>query len=227
MENVKLDKNKQKTIKVLSKIISVIAQILKVITVIGGVCVILAMIVVPIVFRKIDIKDNSITIDNKLTIDIVEEENAFSFKYKDEVIATEQDEEAILEFKEWVNNNSKTKLVGYIEVLCLVGLITLALTFMVFRHLHKLFKNIHDGDTPFTLENVDHIKRIAYFLIAIIVIPAIIAGISEIIFEKDLNMQIETVGLIQILFLFSMAYIFEYGYQIQLDSKGKMYGDSE
>ncbi len=28
-----------------------------------------------------------------------------------------------------------------------------------------------------------------------------------------------------ILFLFSMAYIFEYGYEIQEDSKGKMYND--
>lgn len=31
--------------------------------------------------------------------------------------------------------------------------------------------------------------------------------------------------LVYILFLYTMSYIFEYGYEIQLDSNGKMYGD--
>ena len=31
----------------------------------------------------------------------------------------------------------------------------------------------------------------------------------------------------EILFMFVLAYIFEYGYEIQLDSKGKMYGQEK
>ncbi len=41
----------------------------------------------------------------------------------------------------------------------------------------------------------------------------------------DLNIEFELFNLIEILFLFSIAYIFQYGYEIQLDSKGKMYGN--
>ena len=43
---------------------------------------------------------------------------------------------------------------------------------------------------------------------------------------ENLEIGFETFDLVYILFLFSMAIIFEYGYEIQLDSKGKMYGDN-
>ena len=32
-------------------------------------------------------------------------------------------------------------------------------------------------------------------------------------------------SILEILIIFSMSYIFEYGYEIQKDSKGKMYGN--
>ena len=41
----------------------------------------------------------------------------------------------------------------------------------------------------------------------------------------DLDVDFELLSLVEILFLFSIAYIFQYGYEIQLDSKGKMYGE--
>lgn len=43
--------------------------------------------------------------------------------------------------------------------------------------------------------------------------------------SETLGIGFEMMDLIYILFLFSMSYIFEYGYMIQLDSKGKMYGE--
>ena len=42
---------------------------------------------------------------------------------------------------------------------------------------------------------------------------------------KNTGIDLGTFNFIEILFLFAMAYIFEYGYEIQLDSKGKMYGE--
>lgn len=51
--------------------------------------------------------------------------------------------------------------------------------------------------------------------------------IFESVLKTDLDVGFELYNAVEILFLFSMAYIFEYGYEIQLDSKGKIYGDEE
>ena len=40
-----------------------------------------------------------------------------------------------------------------------------------------------------------------------------------------MNVGIELMDFILVLIIFSMAYVFEYGYEIQLDSRGKMYGN--
>ena len=221
------DEKKEKIIKGLSKAISIISQIIKVFTIIGAVFIVFAMVIVPIVFSKIEIKDNSIIFDKKASISLTDDDKGFSFKYKDEVISTEENPSLVLAFKEWANNNSKNTILTYIELACFLGLISLAITYMVFRRLRKLFNNIHDGDTPFTLENVEHIKRIAYLLIASIVIPSVVGGIFSGILNKNLDINMGFGGVIEILFLFSMAYIFEYGYQLQLKSKEKMYTDLE
>ncbi|MDE6292329.1 MAG: hypothetical protein K2L98_01465, partial [Bacilli bacterium] len=91
--------------------------------------------------------------------------------------------------------------------------------------LMSLFDNIHKGDTPFTLENVNYIKKMAYLMIAITLLPNILGVIFEVILGADLDVGLELYSLIEILFMFSIAYIFQYGYEIQLDSKGRMYGD--
>ena len=62
-------------------------------------------------------------------------------------------------------------------------------------------------------------------MIVAIISPSISGTVVEGILHVDLNVGIEIFNLIEILFLFSIAYIFEYGYEIQLDTKGRMYGD--
>ena len=225
MSAVKFKKEKQKKVKVLSKIISVVALLGKVCTLIAMPCIVLAMIIVPILISKINIKNDSIVIDGKEADDIVEEEDGLKLKYKDQTLIVEDNQEQILLFKDIMNNNSKESIIAYLELSCVVGLICLGLMLMVFRHLQKLFRNIYGGDTPFTLENVDHIKKMAYCLIVVIVVPFIGGIISDIVFNRDLGVQLEVIDWIQILFLFILAYIFEYGYEIQLESKEKMYGN--
>ena len=61
--------------------------------------------------------------------------------------------------------------------------------------------------------------------IATIVLPNLAGAIFEMVLQSNLDVGFEMFDVVQILFLFSMAYIFEYGYEIQLDSKGKMYGE--
>ena len=42
---------------------------------------------------------------------------------------------------------------------------------------------------------------------------------------KDFSFGLETFDIVEIIFLYVVSYIFEYGYEIQKDSKGRMYGD--
>lgn len=104
-------------------------------------------------------------------------------------------------------------------------IVNMVLGIKLFKHIEKLFNNINTGDTPFTLENVDHIKKVSYFMIALIITPAFVSAFGSLLGMGDTIFEINGISILSILILFSFAYIFEYGYELQLDSKGKIYGD--
>ena len=95
------------------------------------------------------------------------------------------------------------------------------------KNLEELFVNIYNGDTPFTLENVNHIKKMAVLLIINILLPMVSELIFRIVLQMPGEVGFESTSIMEILFLFSMKYIFEYGYEIQKDSNGKIYGEIE
>ena len=76
--------------------------------------------------------------------------------------------------------------------------------------------NINQGDTPFTLENVKYIKEMAKLMIIALILPSGGGVIFEKILGADLGVDFE---------LFDISYIFEYGYELQQDTKAKMYGE--
>ena len=96
---------------------------------------------------------------------------------------------------------------------------------MTLSMLEKLFININDGDTPFILENVRYIKQMAFLMIASIILPNISGTLFELILKSDLDVGLELFDVVEILFLFGISYIFEYGYELQQDTKAKMYGE--
>ena len=82
-----------------------------------------------------------------------------------------------------------------------------------------------DGETPFTLDNVEHIKKMFYLLIACIILSAVGEVILNIPLKGEVDLDINLLNIVEILFLYSMSLVFEYGHEIQLDSKGKMYDE--
>ena len=64
-------------------------------------------------------------------------------------------------------------------------------------------------------------------MIVIIILTNISTGVFELLLSSELNIQIDFVEVVEILFLFSLAYIFEYGRLLGLETKGQMYGDNE
>ena len=141
------------------------------------------------------------------------------------IIVEEKNQYSIMTIKTALQNNNKTKLIVLSETALAFTIINLVLVSIVLLYLERLFKNISSGDTPFTMDNVRYIKKMAYLMIAVIVLPSGGGLLAQFITGMDLDLDFEMFNVIEILFLFSLAYIFEYGYLIQLDSKGKMYGD--
>ena len=231
MSVVKFKAEKQKKMKGLSKAIYILARIGKICVTIGIPCVVIAMMVIPYIANNVEVVDGEILFKgSNANISIIEQnmdnDSFISMSYHDSE-AVELDEEETLKIKEILENNSTTKIIIYVEAGLAFLIVNLVLVRQILKNLENLFVNINNGDTPFTLENVKHIKQMAYLMIATIILPNVSGAIFEIIMRTDLNIEFEAFDIVEILFLFSMAYIFEYGYELQLDSNSKMYGEVE
>lgn len=228
MSIVKFKENKQKQMKGLSKAIYILARLGKVISIIGMVSVVITMIIIPIVTSNVKLQENNVIEIFDERIEYYNEGSKVVLLYDEEERIIENDDEirAFNTIIDKMESNSMFVVVGFGETAFICLLVTLILLYLTMKHLEKLFVNIHNGDTPFTMENVEHIKKLAIFMILMIIIPNISAIIVELITGEDLGIGFELFDLVYILFLFSMALVFEYGYEIQLDSKGKMYGES-
>ncbi len=225
MNVVKFKKEQQQKMKGLSKAISIIARIGKVVCLVCIPILIVSMIFVGITIKDVDIVDNEIKIADNSIVSLIDEDDKLTLKLKGMVLIDATDSSEIATIKEVLMNNSKLSVFIFMESAFLVLIITLYLGSILLKSLEKLFNNIHNGDTPFTLENVGYIKKMAYLMIVLVILPSFGGGVFEILLKMDLDVDFEIFSLVEILFLFSIAYIFQYGYEIQLDSKGKMYGE--
>lgn len=233
MSVVKFKEEKQKKIKGISKAIYIIARIGKIIVTIAIPIIAFLLIVTPIFISNIELKDNTIIfkgsrIDDRITITEKKANDGITLQLKvndDILIANERNQDTIVQMKNILENSSKGQIIAFLELGFGCLMICLVLYRMTLSRLEKLFININQGDTPFTLENVRYIKQIAKLMIVAFALPTCGGIIFEKILKSDLDVGIELFDIIQILFLFGIAYIFEYGYELQQDSKGKMYGD--
>ena len=181
---------------------------------------------------NIELKDNTIIfkgsrIDDRITIteEKANDSVTLSIKINDKVIADEKNQDMILQIKNVLENNSNGKIIAFIEIAFVCLMICLILYRMALIRLEKLFININQGETPFTLENVRYIKQIAKIMIIVLALPTCGGIIFEKILRTDLDVGFELFDVVQILFLFGISYIFEYGYELQQDTKAKMYGE--
>ena len=231
MSVVKFKEEKQNKVKGLSKAISIIAIIGRIICYVGLFFIGIAIILAPMIIKNVNVEGNKIVFTGPVDSSITLEENedkegsVLIIKHNGARIVEEKNQYSIMTIKTALQNNNKTKLIVLSETALAFTIINLVLVSIVLLYLERLFKNISSGDTPFTMDNVRYIKKMAYLMIAVIVLPSGGGLLAQFITGMDLDLDFEMFNVIEILFLFSLAYIFEYGYLIQLDSKGKMYGD--
>lgn len=214
--------------KILSRAISIISKIGKVCLIIGIVAIILAVITIPVAgFNIKSGKPGEAKVFNQVFKYDRSDDDRIVISYKNDK-ATITDTEEVLALNkvfDYIEDNNLIKVVIFSELALVCLIVTLFLSYKTLDHLDKLFLNIHSGDTPFTMDNVIHIKKMAWLAIWLIIFPSLTGVFAELIMGLDLDIGFAGISLLTILLLFSLSYIFEYGYQIQLDSKGVMYDE--
>lgn len=223
MKVAKLNEKKQKQVKALSHTISLIGMIGSIVLKVAIAFVAASMILMPYIAANIKVTEDKVTITNE-NIKVVDNKTITLYGVATIGVDEEVSEEQLLEI---FDNHSKTELLIYFELGSVILIASLILTIIVLNNVEKLFKNIEDGETPFTLDNVSIIKKISYYLIAaILVMPISDVLFNQIIAQNETSF-IDLMTILEILIIFSMSYIFEYGYEIQKDSKGIMYNEKE
>ena len=226
MSVVKFKDEKQRKVKGISKAITVIAKIMKIIVIIGAACTALAAIAVPIVGANIKVENNQLKVFDEV-IDYERTETEVTFKHKDdvEVITKEADVITLNKVFKYAETHDMNKVIVVSEVAVAFIAAIIVVSIMALDSIIKLFDNINKGETPFTLENVSYIKKIAELLIIAVAIKIFGGIISGVFLDDVFDLSIDLSDIIYILVIYCLSYIFEYGYEIQLDSKGRMYGD--
>ena len=224
MNVVKLNEKEQKNIKVLSKILFMIGRIGKILTRVGIGFVVVAMIFIALFIHSVDVKDDQLVVNGDI-IKITELNDGvrLSTVKNEHIIISDLSSKDVENIKNAYKTYNKTVLVILIELGLVVLIAFLTFVSKSLNRMEQLFINIHDGDTPFTLENVDHMKKMAIYMIIAIILSSIGSTIINVAISRDEVFEFNLFNITEIIFIYAMSLVFEYGYRIQKDSKGKMY----
>ena len=209
MSVVKFNKEKQNKLKIVSKTISIFSKILQVITIIISAVMIMSMLFIPSVINNTNVDNGSI---------IVADKNVMEFNLDQMTTKT-----IVNVFEE----HSKLEIILYTEIIMICLTISVMIISFAMLYLAKLFDSISKGETPFTLENLKNIKRVAILFIAYLIFPDVSGTLFQWITKIDMNIDYEITKIFYVLIIICIYYIFDYGHQIQLDSNGKIYGEVE
>lgn len=209
MSVVKFNKEKQNKLKIVSKTISIFSKMLQVITIIISAVMIMSMLFIPSVINNTNVDNGSI---------IVADKNVMEFNLDQMTTNT-----IVNVFEE----HSKLEIILYTEIIMICLTISVMIISFAMLYLAKLFDSISKGDTPFTLENLKNIKRVAILFISYLIFPDVLGTLFQWITKIDMNIDYEITKIFYVLIIICIYYIFDYGHQIQLDSKGKIYGEVE
>ena len=225
MSVVKFKENEQKKMKGISKAIYVIARISKIISIIGIVLSISLITATAVIAPNVNINNN-----NK-TIEIFDKEYKYEFTNNKLMINNKVEATDISKEEKEIAEDFLTKSKAYQISLLLITFVSIGLpSFLLYRmlgYVEKLFMNINKLDTPFCLDNISYIRKIALLNAILVVSSDILGTIAGLLFNLTLHINIDIKNYLFVLIIIALYYIFKYGYEIQLDSKGKIYGKED
>ena len=209
MSNIKLEKEKQKKLKSVSKAIYILAKIGKIFAIIGAVFLVIGMAIAITATTFVTAKNN-----NEIEVKVGEETKIEDAESKADLRTV-----AKIFF-----DNSKESLIISLCMTLVFSLAEIIVAVMILKYLEKLFKNISNDDTPFTLENVECLKKMSYYMLASFIISVLGNSVVSSIIGKDMGMNIG-INVIYILVVYAFRFVFEYGYNIQQESDSTIYGE--
>ena len=213
---VKFKKDQQKKMKGISKTIYVMTNITKIILAVPAITLIIATLLFPFMSKSFDITEDKIKILN----------HEFDYSATNNTITVNGNEyyvETTTDLHEFFNSHDKTFFIISVEyiLICFTTLITLVV--LGLHKISKLYKNIYEGSTPFTIENEKLVKQACSFFIIELILQKITALAYSAVAGVDLAIDMNLKDLIFILIGVSIVYIFKYGRMIQADTKAKIY----
>lgn len=223
MKDVKLKKEEQKKLKSLSKGIYVLSRIGRIALIICVPFYIIGILAIGYFINIVEIKNDEIAFKGtNESIKLVEKDGKYS------ILLGESEFEELTQnqyniAKNTLENTSPTKILVYggISATLILGVLIIAI--IVLRNVEKLFININKEDTPFILDNVDYLKKLGLLMIISTVFNFIASILLQIVIDTDISISAELFSIVEILMVYCMAYIFEYGYELQQGSKSKIY----
>lgn len=226
MSVVKFKKEEQKKMKGISKFICIISKI-------GNIAAKICLVTSILLFFIGTIAMANTNVNTKdQTLKIFKEN--YSYQLEDgEMILSSNDkitgkfaiakgeEQTINEFLEF----SKARKVTFVAIMFLSLTIIMLIIVKITNYIEKLFRNINENDTPFDMDNVYYIRKTAIGIFLYLLSQDVLGGITQAIYSLELNIDVDLSSYILALIILAISYVFKYGYEIQLDSKGKMYGE--
>ncbi len=226
-----IEEKSQKNLKTISKIISVFAKIGEVFSIIGIVGIVIAMITVPIITSNIKVSNSEeIKYVEVFGQQVVYErtEDKISFYLKDDEehkteVTDKSDVVALGKAIDFIEDKNLSKIAIIAEVYFVLIIAVLVVTVLELKKVYQLFKNINEGNTPFTKENNELLRSIGKYLLIIFVISFVMEMFTSMIFDTSSPLNITTIS--EILFVYCIIYIFEYGFKLQKATKGRIYSE--
>ena len=213
---VKFKKEQQKKMKGISKAIYIISNIVKIVILIPTVCLILACLIFPFISNTFEINNNKIKILNE-EIDYHINGNIINIDGDDHYVETKTN------IEKFIKTHDNKFFVISIEYILICISVFSSLTVLSLHCLYKLYKNIYNGNTPFTIENEKIVYKACMFVLIEMILQKITALIYSCIAHLDLAIDINIKDIIVVLIGVSIIYIFKYGRMIQADTKAKIY----
>ncbi|MBQ9012968.1 MAG: DUF2975 domain-containing protein [Bacilli bacterium] len=215
------------------KSLRVLCKILEVFTIIGKVCsiiaipfIVLLMVCTPYFVNNINVSDKKVEIkvfdQNVVLMEEGKNDASLKVKVDDKVVSENKEDEMVKKVNDALKHVSKEKLIVSTEIGLGFLIATIVVSIMILSKAIKLFKNIRTKETPFIEENVLHLRKMAKLMVVAIVLTVISGAIINAISGYDMSNSLKEYSLFEILALFILSYIFEYGVELQKSSKKKL-----
>lgn len=216
----------KKTLKVLCKILEVFTIIGKVCSIIAIPFIVLLMVCTPYFINNINVRDKKVEVKvfDKNIVLMEEGKNDASLKVMvdKKVVSDKREDEMVKKVNDALKNVSKEKLIVSTEIGLGFLIATIIVSIIILSKAIKLFKNIRTKETPFIEENVLHLRKMAKLMVVAIVLTVISGAIINAISGYNMSSSMKEYSLFEILVLFILSYIFEYGVELQKNSEKKL-----